>query len=382
MDLKKLQSSTIDLLRFPLAIMVIFIHTAPEVFNFTQTSFSLFSGRGFYNLVCIIFSHVLPHIAVPAFYMISGFLFFLNFQHWSWDGYTNKIKSRIKTLIVPYLLWNLIPFILLIIYMLVGVYKEEESLSSVLHFIQAKFIHVFYDYNMWKAGVNWFGEKLMLTGPYNLPLWFLRDLIVVTFLSPLIYYAIKKFRIFVLLLLFIAYLSNVWIQSPGFNILALFYFSIGAFFALNHINIVLFARKSRFVLVPASIILLVISTMFYGCQHIIYGNVFQLFILSTVFTSFYVASLCIEKHVAKPNKLLVSSCFFIYALHNVTIPGIGTILMQSHNISQALIPSNYWTGRVICYLVTPFLAATACIIVLVIARKICPKITLYFTSNK
>ena len=110
MDSVKLQSATIDLLRFPLAIMVIFIHMNPEVSNLFDADFSLISGHGIYNVTGVLLSHVLTHIAVPTFYLISGFLFFINFQKWSWEGYKKKLSSRIKTLLVPYLLWNAIPF--------------------------------------------------------------------------------------------------------------------------------------------------------------------------------------------------------------------------------------------------------------------------------
>ena len=64
MDSVKLQSATIDLLRFPLAIMVIFIHMNPEVINLFDADFSLCSGHGIYNVTGVLLSHVLTHIAV------------------------------------------------------------------------------------------------------------------------------------------------------------------------------------------------------------------------------------------------------------------------------------------------------------------------------
>ena len=73
-DQSKLLSSTIDLIRFPLAIMVIFIHMNPRVVNLIDADFNFFSGRGIYNVMRIIGSHVLSSIAVPTFFLISGFL--------------------------------------------------------------------------------------------------------------------------------------------------------------------------------------------------------------------------------------------------------------------------------------------------------------------
>lgn len=113
----KLQFETIDVLRFPMAVMVMFIHMNPNVVNLIDADFDLFSGHGLFNVSAILLSHVISAIAVPTFFLISGFLFFVNFKTWSWDGYKKKMKHRVKSLLIPYFLWNLIPFILTVVCM-------------------------------------------------------------------------------------------------------------------------------------------------------------------------------------------------------------------------------------------------------------------------
>ena len=175
MNPTQLQSSTIDLLRFPLAIMVIFIHMNPKVINFLEADFNLISGHGIYNLIGIVCSHTLTSIAVPTFFLISGFLFFVNFPKWSWEGYRSKLKSRLKTLVIPYFLWNAIPFILIVISMLAGILLKGNSTDGVYTFITEKSWHIFYDCHEWgTTRINWLGENLRMTGPLDLPLWFLR----------------------------------------------------------------------------------------------------------------------------------------------------------------------------------------------------------------
>ena len=46
--------------------------------------------------------------AVPVFFIISGYLFFQNITEFKKEAYSSKVKSRIRTLFIPYLLWNLI----------------------------------------------------------------------------------------------------------------------------------------------------------------------------------------------------------------------------------------------------------------------------------
>jgi len=74
-------------------------------------------------------------------------------------------------------------------------------------------------------------------GPFVLPLWFLRDLIVMAFISPIIYYLAKYAKIWGLVVLFLFYYTNIWIEIPGYStrffLTAFFFFSIGAFFSID-----------------------------------------------------------------------------------------------------------------------------------------------------
>ena len=383
MDSVKLQSTTIDLLRFPLAIMVVFIHMNPKVINLIEADYSLVSGHGIYNATGILLSHVLTHIAVPTFYFISGLLFFINFQKWSWEGYKKKINSRIKTLFIPYLLWNAIPFLLVVLAMTAGVVLKGNPLEDVQTFISEKNLRIFYDCNEWGTSrINWLGESQRMTGPYNLPLWFLRDLIVVTILTPIIYYVIKKLGLFIIGVLFLAYVSRIWILLPGFHITAFFYFSTGAYFALNKINTIQFVNKYKQLFLPLCIILLVATVIYDGTNTIIGQNIYPLFVCTGVFTSFYIASRCIVKYDIKPNRMLVSSCFFIYAIHAVGFPLIGSPLNLTRKALHYVIPGNTGFEEGLCYLTTPIATVFLCILLLMFLRRLLPELTLYFSGNK
>ena len=382
-NITKIQSESIDILRFPLAIMVIFIHENPNVINLIDADFSLLSGHGFYNMTGILLSHVLTHIAVPTFFFISGFLFFINFQSWSWNVYKKKIRSRVKSLIIPYIIWNSISFILTLSVMIAGGIIKGNPFYNVLALLSKKSWHIFYDCNEWgTTRTNWLGENLRMTGPYDFPLWFLRDLIVVTILTPIIYYAIKKLKLLIIGILFLAYISRIWTLLPGFQITAFFFFFTGAYFALNKLNIIQFANKNKILFVPICLILLVATVIYDSVSTEIGQNIYPLFVCSGVFTAFYITSICVLNFNVKPNKLLVSSCFFIYAFHTVELPLIGSPLSFVSMVLHKIIPGNTGIEDGICYLATPFLTAFLCIVVLMIARHLFPKVTLLFSGNK
>lgn len=380
-SLSQLQSIVIDFLRFPLAIMVIFIHMNPHVISILDVDFNLLSGQGILNIVSIIMSHVLARIAVPTFFFISGLLFFSNLQKWSWIGYKQKINSRMKTLVVPYFVWNLFTFILLIGYNLMGVWLKKETISDVYSLIVDRSWHIFYDYYEWgTTTTNWLGESLRMTGPYDLPLWFLRDLIVISILTPLIYFYIKKMKIYGVVLLFFAYVSGIWTTVPGFNIAAFFFFSTGAYFAFNQINIITFVKQNKYFILSICFVLFCITTIYDGSSTVIGQNIYPFFVCFGVFSAFYIASTIVEHYHIKPNKFLVSTCFFIYALHYAGLSGSPLALVQ--RVLHSLIPGQSSFENGVCYLLSPLVAAMLCIVVLVVLRKLCPKLTLLFSGNK
>ena len=96
-QLNELQSRTIDWLRFPLIICVIFIHNAQlkldapyPLITSDTISLSLLA-----DYIRIWISWVATHIAVPCFFVISGFLFFLKTPDLTRDIYKSKIKKRV-----------------------------------------------------------------------------------------------------------------------------------------------------------------------------------------------------------------------------------------------------------------------------------------------
>jgi len=103
-----LQSKVIDFLRFPLIIGVLFIHNATSTVTIPGVTFGTDAFMPVFLTCSNLFSQVLGRIAVPLFFFISGFLFFLNVKTFDTVCYKNKLQSRMKTLLTPYLFWNVL----------------------------------------------------------------------------------------------------------------------------------------------------------------------------------------------------------------------------------------------------------------------------------
>ena len=99
------QYDVIRQLRFPMIVLVTFAHSYGEV----AEGFSLLSSEwNTYEFLKLLVSQTLVKVAVPVFFIMSGYLFFANVEKWSLKVYKAKILRRVKTLLIPYLIWNLL----------------------------------------------------------------------------------------------------------------------------------------------------------------------------------------------------------------------------------------------------------------------------------
>lgn len=149
-DYVLLQSQTIDWLRFPLAVAVVFIHSFGYPLTYTLPALNIhsFSGMDVYNVIRICFSHVAAHVAVPTFFLISGFLFFVGkvneIEKLAW--WKRKFRSRLNTLVFPYFLWNLIAILCTVSMMIGSFFLKGKPLSRIFdYFEENRWLHLFWD---------------------------------------------------------------------------------------------------------------------------------------------------------------------------------------------------------------------------------------------
>ena len=97
----ELESKIISFLRFPLIAGVVLIHAYGGLTMQGKDMGSL-NEYPINDAIQYLFSRILTSVCVPCFFFISGYLFYIKEN----DCYKNKIRKRIKTLLIPYLFWN------------------------------------------------------------------------------------------------------------------------------------------------------------------------------------------------------------------------------------------------------------------------------------
>ena len=184
-------------LRFPLAALVVLIHC--NISKFLNPGMSQYLLKTSIVDMCSI---GFTSFAVPLFFAISGYLFFYQIGDFTMEVYKHKLKRRVRTLLVPYIVWNLLALIIFTA-------KDLATGSDLTYPLSL---------NAWwgirdigGSGMNWLGYNVHeCTAPLQVPLWFVRDLIVLTLLSPLLHFFLKKYSKTLLLILALLYFAHIW----------------------------------------------------------------------------------------------------------------------------------------------------------------------------
>lgn len=283
-SLASLTSRTIEWLRFPMAALVVLLHTG---------ALGIHSAQPVYRTLSILTSGALCRLAVPCFFFVSGYLFFTKMQEWDWACYKGKLKKRVRTLLVPYLLWNVIAAALLYSYR--SWRMRLDGLDPVSFIAQVKEWG-----GWWDADVSFDG-----------PLWFIRHLMFLCLLAPLVWYLVKRWGLY-----WLALCSVALMFSSSFE--GICTFSAGAYFQIHGKDLLGELRKVRVPAYIMSILLLAGIVLVYD-NSFLYVLFRGLFILFGIIAAFNLVSSALEGGSFKVRPFLGLSSFFIFAAHNILI---------------------------------------------------------------
>lgn len=356
-------SKVIVRLRFPLACLIVLLHA--QIVE--PVSRPIVSSSGFAYVVKILFSEGICRIAVPAFFLISGYLFFNKLEQWDWSVWSGKIKRRFHTLFIPYIFWNMLGIIYLCVAPFFG--TVTENLGSILSIFQERgWLRLFWDSNrimeQWNPPtVNLLGVAMHNGMPANTPLWFIRDLIVLNLLSPFVYALVRFTRQYGIGILTILFVLNIWIPIEGFSITGILFYASGAYFAIYSKGLVDSFKKIKFLSWIGMLVLLSILVITFGrSESALYvQRVFLLFGVVAVFNLAASQKLKEEGICAR----FADSSFFIYASHIFIINVVAFLLTKA-------VPGSNQIFLAIKYLLSAALTIVICEGFFQIMKKICP----------
>lgn len=322
-DGTSLLSRVIDISRFPMMLLVVLIHSNILTSQSAMTV-PTFADDTIYYLSCII-----CRVAVPLFFFLSGFLFFYNKNTKQPGFYRSQLKKRVKTLVVPYILWNTVAFVFLWIKTLPSMSPYFPRLAGqklgLVDFINA------YGPFTFKPMHGMLGNYDPASAPADVPLWYVRDLLAIMLFAPLIYRMVKgKMGGFACSVLILLFLSGTWPKACfWFDLTGVCFFCFGAFFAVNRIDPVkvLGFYKLEMSLSVFALLYLVCTGFCMAFRHGPFGlNLIALSILIGV-PVFLLSCALLAKRNFKVFPFLQNALFFMYAFHGLISSIIKKVIL-------------------------------------------------------
>lgn len=322
-----LRSDALNLLRFPLAVVVVIVHT----FSYEEIVVSGITYQpSEYSLFCdasLFVDAFVRGISVPIYFFISGYVFFIGVNFCK-DIYVKKIKNRINTLLIPYIIWNAIT-IFFILFKSLPIFESFLSYNtSDLNISCSTILKCFWCYDD-SLNPHPIRGTLDKYEPINLPLWYLRDLMVIVLTTPiinLIVKRLKKYSIFVFLSIYIVSLALHLPISRLFG--GYFFFSLGAFMGIFNIDMMLVFKKYF----KLSIVLYFFNSIMYLLFCSSMPEIANwLKVINAIFAllaSFNIAVWILQNTSLKVSPFLASSSFFIYVSHIILIGRLRKVLFM------------------------------------------------------
>lgn len=342
----KRQSVVIDSMRFPLIFLVVFVHMLP----FEQSGVKLsWDTDEIYILISEMFSHNLGRLAVPCFFLISGYYFFRKRDANISKFFIGQFGKKWHSLLLPFLIWNLVSIaaILLKHHLFVklglGPDRKYETLQNASLY------------------------KLFWGMPVNFPLWYVRDLICMVLLSPLFYILFKHVKYFGMILIGSLYFANIETQIPGLSATALFFFGLGSYLAFNQINLLHYSVKYKLLNACLALVLLCSSTL-------MNGTIYHEYIIR-IFSFFGLLSLINLFDYLNKNEMVSSRLtnlapigFFIYVTHEIYI------LNWLKGAASRLPIIEYGWGKLLMYFLLPVLCILVCAGIYQFLKRVVPSL--------
>lgn len=341
----------IKAVRFPLIVLVVFAHSL----GFERVAMtSDFSGWNVFHFFSEMISHNFARLAVCWFYVFSGYLFFCNLKNdefsfkWVWG----KWKKRFHSLFIPYVIWNIFALVLIFLKNKVFVafgFGEDEGVNYLSHF----------------DIVKWFWSW-----PADFPLYFMRDLMLMSLIVPLWYYVVRYAKLISLVLLVLVYISPLNPSLPAMR--AIFFFGLGAWMGIWKIDML---KSCRYVKWPAAIMAVVtlIAATWWNASD------YHEWFLRAFYPFGMISFMNLCDKLAENEKRcqwlcsMASTVFIIYAVHELYI------LSWTKGLFLRVFGEGL-AGAWISYLFVPVVVIAICLLIYSVLDRFFPK-TLAFVSG-
>ena len=254
-------SRRITSLRYILSVLVVFIHN-----NFTAEKLAdslaegnripIFAQSMVGEWIQFVISSALGSCAVPLFFMFSAYLFFKKDT-----PYKVMLKKKTRGLLIPYFVWIALNIALVTLGKLFAARLNPSLLAN-----PEKISVLTWGVLDWLKAFSGFGFD-KFNHPYVGQLWFVRDLLILFLISPVLRVIYRRFPKTSLIFCAFIYISGITPQGFDSDKAALLFFPLGYFWAERNFSPFAFADSFR-----GTELLAMFAFSALGCNLIFKGN--------------------------------------------------------------------------------------------------------------
>ena len=329
---------------------IVFVHVPFD----PQTS-PFLGANGFIDWLRVFLGDSLFRVGVPCLSAISGYLMFRRGLD-AFD-YGKTIRSKARTVLLPFLIWNL-SFLALVVL----VQKGGIGFGYLPDAINAAPRDL--------ATLTFAIEGL----PINVPLYFLRDLLLCIVLAPVLAILIKRYPLIMLAIFFVYAVlpipNGIFLKKS-----ILFGFSCGIYASLHQVNIRAFDRHAASIsaLFLTATIMLAIALYWTGPDYPVWVDILRsLTAVCGIAGSWAISAILIRSRLGQQLSGSEGLSFWIFCAHYPLL--IAFWMLWNRAAHPALYP--------LFYFATPILALLILVASHTAAKRLAPKLHAVLTGSR
>lgn len=352
-------SVRLNIVRFPLIARVVFYHAFGSTINLSTPAAPLMPSGMITELTGFL---VARGFTVAFFFLLAGFLFFDRFE-WSGEGYLRKARMRVKTLLVPFLFWNIL---------WLAIIAVAQNLPLTSGFFTGGVPH------FTESGVyEWINSIIGIDRhPIAFQFWFIRDLMLMVALAPVFHLFHRIGAVTICIILFGIWASEIFPENmPGIipHPQTIFFFYLGSVIAVKKKTLFLMDRYG----VITTLIFLVCAVV-----HAVFEDYFfKQYVEMVGSFAGLLSALYLTRFIYKYEKArklflwLGVGSFFVFAGHELTLETAQRFILS------VWVPSSD-PVRLLYYFALPSVYIAAAVGIFVLLKRYFPKFTSIITGMR
>jgi fucose 4-O-acetylase-like acetyltransferase len=348
-------SKRIHSLRFLLIVFVVFIHNTVIGHGVNFSNGIQTFAVPLYVAKAKELAEAFTGIAVPLFFLISGFLLYVKNPK-----YMENLKKKCQTILLPYVLWTILVVFFLFVAQSFNFTKQYFANNIIRNFEPIDFIDAFIG-------------KFTAAREYQYPLvfqfWFLRDLFIFNLLFTIIKKVVDSCPGGIFVLFFILWTSdiNIYVVNVG----ALFFFTLGYFIVKYKLD---YKRLDNIKTLDMIIMytITIIASLFFRERAPTISAINKIVgIIFFIKLSYYFVK---ESKIYETLAWLEQYAFWVYATHGIAIAVMIKLSVKIMPMHDSWLLAHYFLVTLLCIFVL--------ISIGIVFRKIFPKIFSILTGGR